>query len=99
MAFQSINVIGNFSIENITVKADNYNTLKNETYQNYVSKAEFNSQIGQLQDKIDNIVAPDLSDYLKKDMADNLYATKDQIDDFTKTIEDLTKRVEALENK
>ena len=72
--------------------ADNYNTLKNETYQNYVSKAEFNSQIGQLQDKIDGIVAPDLSGYLKKDVADNLYATKDQIDD-------LTKRVEALENK
>ena len=79
--------------------ADNYNTLKNETYQNYVSKAEFNSQIGQLQDKIDDIVAPDLSDYLKKDVADTLYATKDQIDDFKKTVEDLTKRVEALENK
>ena len=79
--------------------ADNYNTLKNETYQNYVSKAEFNSQIGQLQDKIDDIVAPDLSDYLKKDVADTLYATKDQIDDVAKTIEDLTKRVEALEKK
>lgn len=72
--------------------ADNYNTLKNETYQNYVSKAEFNSQISQLQDKINDIVAPDLSGYLKKDVADNLYATKDQIDD-------LTKRVESLENK
>lgn len=79
--------------------ADNYNTLKNETYQNYVSKAEFNSKIGQLQDKINDIVAPDLSGYLKKDVADNLYATKDQIDDLTKTIEDLTSRVEALENK
>lgn len=72
--------------------ADNYNTLKNETYRNYVSKAEFNSQISQLHDKIDDIVAPDLSGYLKKDAADNLYATKDQIDD-------LTSRVEALENK
>ena len=72
--------------------ADNYNTLKNETYQNYVSKAEFNSQIGQLQDKINDIVAPDLSGYLKKDVANNLYATKDQI-------KDLTKRVESLENK
>lgn len=72
--------------------ADNYNTLKNETYKNYVSKAEFNSQISKLQDKINSIVAPDLSGYLKKDVADTLYATKDQIDD-------LTKRVEALENK
>jgi len=71
--------------------ADNYNTLKNETYQNYVSKAEFNSQIGQLQDKIDDIVAPDLSGYLKKDVADNLYAAKQDL-------EDLEKRVEALEN-
>lgn len=70
--------------------ADNYNTLKNETYQNYVSKAEFNSQITQLQDKINNIVAPDLSGYLKKDVADNLYAAKQDLDD-------LTKRVEALE--
>lgn len=72
--------------------ADNYNTLKNETYQNYVSKAEFNSQITQLQDKINNIVAPDLSGYLKKDVADNLYAAKQDL-------EDLEKRVEALENK
>lgn len=72
--------------------ADNYNTLKNETYRNYVSKAEFNSQIGQLQDKIDDIVAPDLSGYLKKDVADNLYAAKTDL-------ADLEKRVEALENK
>ena len=71
--------------------ADNYNTLKNETYQNYVSKAEFNSQISQLQNKINNIVAPDLSGYLKKDIADNLYAAKQDL-------EDLEKRVEALEN-
>lgn len=72
--------------------ADNYNTLKNETYQNYVSKAEFNSQIGQLQDKINHISAPDLSGYLKKDVADNLYAAKQDL-------EDLKKRVESLENK
>ena len=71
--------------------ADNYNTLKNETYQNYVSKAEFNSQISQLQDKINDIVAPDLSGYLKKDVADNLYAAKQDL-------EDLEKRVEKLEN-
>lgn len=70
--------------------ADNYNTLKNETYQNYVSKAEFNSQISQLQDKINDIVAPDLSGYLKKDVADNLYAAKQDL-------EDLEKRVEKLE--
>ena len=56
-----------------------------------MSKAEFNSQIGQLQDKINDIVAPDLSDYLKKDVADNLYAAKQDL-------EDLEKRVEALEN-
>lgn len=72
--------------------ADNYNTLKNETYQNYVSKAEFNSQISQLQDKINNIVAPDLSGYLKKDVADNLYAAKTDL-------EDLEKRVEKLETQ
>lgn len=85
--------------------ADNYNTLKNETYQNYVSKAEFNSQIGKLQDEINHISAPDLSGYLKKDVADNLYATKDQfsnltktVDDLKKTVDDLKKRVEALEN-
>lgn len=78
---------------NIAVStADNYNTLKNETYQNYVSKAEFNSQIGQLQDKINHISAPDLSGYLKKDVADNLYAAKQDL-------EDLKKRVESLENK
>lgn len=71
--------------------ADNYNTLKNETYQSYVSKAEFNSQISQLQDKINDIVAPDLSGYLKKDVADNLYAAKQDL-------EDLEKRVEKLEN-
>lgn len=70
--------------------ADNYNTLKNETYQNYVSKAEFNSQISQLHDKINDIVAPDLSGYLKKDVADNLYAAKQDL-------EDLEKRVEKLE--
>lgn len=71
--------------------ADNYNTLKNDTYQNYVSKAEFDSQISQLQDKINDIVAPDLSGYLKKDVADNLYAAKQDL-------EDLEKRVEKLEN-
>lgn len=79
--------------------ADNYNTLKNETYQNYVSKAEFNSQIGQLQDKIDDIVAPDLSGYLKKDTADSLYAAKTDLDVINDKLDDLTKRVEALENK
>lgn len=71
--------------------ADNYNTLKSETYQNYVPKAEFNSQISKLQDKIDDIVAPDLSDYLKKDTADSLYASKEDLDA-------LTTRVENLEN-
>lgn len=71
--------------------ADNYNTLKNETYKNYVSKAEFNSQISKLQDKIDDIVAPDLSGYLKKDMADSLYTSKEDFDS-------LTTRVENLEN-
>lgn len=71
--------------------ADNYNTLKNETYKNYVSKAEFNSQISQLQDKINDIVAPDLSGYLKKDTADSMYASKQDL-------EDLTERVEKLEN-
>lgn len=79
--------------------ADNYNTLKNETYQNYVSKAEFNSQIGRLQDKIDDIVAPDLSGYLKKDTADSLYAAKTDLDVINDKLDDLTKRVEALENK
>lgn len=69
--------------------ADNYNTLKNETYQNYVSKAEFNSQISQLQDKINSIVAPDLSGYLKKDVADNLYAAKQDLDDLEKRVEKL----------
>lgn len=77
--------------------ADNYNTLKNETYKNYVSKAEFNSQIGKLQDKINGIVAPDLSGYLKKDVADNLYAAKQDLDDINFKLDDLTKRVEALE--
>ena len=77
--------------------ADNYNTLKNETYKNYVSKAEFNSQIGQLQDKIDDIVAPDLSDYLKKDTADSLYAAKQDLEEINKKLDDLTKRVEKLE--
>lgn len=71
--------------------ADNYNTLKSETYKNYVSKAEFNSQISKLQDKIDDIVAPDLSGYLKKDTADSLYASKSSFDA-------LTTRVENLEN-
>lgn len=71
--------------------ADNYNTLKNETYKNYVSKAEFNSQISKLQDKINGIVAPDLSGYLKKDTADSLYASKEDFDA-------LTTRVENLEN-
>ena len=79
--------------------ADNYNTLKNETYQNYVSKAEFNNEIGKIQDEINNISAPDLSGYLKKDVADNLYATKDQIVNLTNIVKDLTSRVEALENK
>lgn len=79
--------------------ADNYNTLKNETHQNYVSKAEFNSQIGRLQDKIDDIVAPDLSGYLKKDTADSLYAAKTDLDVINDKLDDLTKRVEALENK
>lgn len=78
--------------------ADNYNTLKNETYQNYVSKAEFNSQIGQLQDKINDIVAPDLSGYLKKDVADNLYAAKTDLDVINDKLDDLTKRVEELES-
>lgn len=78
--------------------ADNYNTLKNETYQNYVSKAEFNNQISQLQDKINDIVAPDLSDYLKKDAADNLYAAKTDLDVINDKLDDLTKRVEELEN-
>ena len=77
--------------------ADNYNTLKNETYKNYVSKAEFNSQIGQLQDKIDDIVAPDLSGYLKKDTADSLYATKQDLEEINKNLDNLTKRVEKLE--
>jgi hypothetical protein len=71
--------------------ADNYNTLKNETYKNYVSKAEFNSQISKLQDKINGIVVPDLSGYLKKDTADSLYASKEDFDA-------LTTRVENLEN-
>lgn len=71
--------------------ADNYNTLKNETYKNYVSKAEFNSQIGELKQQIQDIEAPDLSGYLKKDVADNLYAAKQDL-------EDLKKRVEALES-
>lgn len=79
--------------------ADNYNTLKNETYQSYVSKAEFNSQIGQLRDKIDDIVAPDLSDYLKKDTADSLYAAKTDLDGINDKLDDLTQRVETLENK
>ena len=78
--------------------ADNYNTLKNETYRNYVSKAEFNSQIGQLQNKIDDIVAPDLSDYLKKDTADSLYAAKQDLDNINVKLDELTKRVEELEN-
>lgn len=71
--------------------ADNYNMLKNETYKNYVSKAEFNSQISKLQDKINGIVVPDLSGYLKKDTADSLYASKEDFDA-------LTTRVENLEN-
>ena len=71
--------------------ADNYNTLKNETYKSYVSKAEFNSQISKLQDKINGIVVPDLSGYLKKDTADSLYASKEDFDA-------LTTRVENLEN-
>lgn len=79
--------------------ADNYNTLKNETYKNYVSKAEFNSQISKLQDKINGIVAPDLSGYLKKDVADNLYAAKQDLDDINFKLDDLTKRVEALETQ
>lgn len=79
--------------------ADNYNTLKNETYQSYVSKAEFNSQIGRLQDKIDDIVVPDLSGYLKKNTADSLYAAKTDLDVINDKLDDLTKRVEALENK
>lgn len=78
--------------------ADNYNTLKNETYRNYVSKAEFNSQIGQLQGKIDNIVAPDLSGYLKKDTADSLYAAKQDLEEINIKLDELTKRVEELEN-
>lgn len=87
------------SYDLVVSTADNYNTLKNETYKNYVSKAEFNSQIGQLQDKIDDIVAPDLSGYLKKDTADSLYAAKTDLDVINDKLDDLTKRVEALENK
>lgn len=79
--------------------ADNYNTLKNETYQNYVSKAEFNSQIGKLQNEINNISAPDLSGYLKKDVADNLYAAKHDLDDINVKLDELTKRVEKLETQ
>lgn len=77
--------------------ADNYNTLKNETYKNYVSKADFDSQISKLQDKINGIVVPDLSGYLKKDIADNMYAAKQDLDDINFKLDDLTKRVEALE--
>lgn len=77
--------------------ADNYNTLKNETYQNYVSKAEFNSQIGDLKQQIQDIEAPDLSGYLKKDVADSLYASKTNLNDLNQEIEKLKTRVSALE--
>ena len=77
--------------------ADNYNTLKNETYQNYVSKAEFNSQIGELKQQIQDIEAPDLSGYLKKDVADGLYASKTDFDSLKQKVEELEERVSALE--
>lgn len=77
--------------------ADNYNTLKNETYQNYVSKAEFNSQIGEIKQQIQDIEAPDLSGYLKKDVADGLYASKTDFDSLKQEVEELKDRVSALE--
>lgn len=77
--------------------ADNYNTLKNETYQNYVSKAEFNSQIGELKQQIQDIEAPDLSGYLKKEIADGLYTSKTDFDSLKQKVEALEDRVSALE--
>lgn len=77
--------------------ADNYNTLKNETYRNYVSKAEFNSQISQIKQQIQDIETPDLSGYLKKDVADRLYSSKTDFDSLKQEVKELNDRVSALE--
>lgn len=61
------------------------------------SNDEFDSQIGKLQDEINNISAPDLSGYLKKDVADSLYVSKTDFDSLKKDVEELKKRVSALE--
>lgn len=68
---------------------DNFNSLRNETYENYVSNAEFETTIGDIQDQINNIEAPDLSDYVKFSDLDD-YVTQTEFDA-------LEQRVSALE--
>lgn len=85
------------SYDLVVSTADNYNTLKNETYQNYVSKAEFNSQISQIKQQIQDIETPDLSGYLKKDVADRLYSSKTDFDSLRQEVKELNDRVSALE--
>lgn len=75
--------------ESAKTTEDNFNSLRNETYENYVSKAEFNSTIGEIQDQLDNINIPDLSEYAKKEDLEN-YVLKTEYDA-------LEQRVEALE--
>lgn len=70
--------------------SDAFNSIKNQQYQNLVYKAEFNSAIQNLQNQINGISAPDLSDYLTKSDAADIYATNADLTD-------LESRVSALE--
>lgn len=71
--------------------SDAFNSIQNESYQNLVYKAEFNNAIENLQKQVDNIAAPDLSGYLTKTDAADMYATQSDL-------EDLESRVSVLED-
>lgn len=85
--------------ESAKTTSEGLNALRNETYENYVTTAEFNSEVGELQEAIKSITAPDLSGYATKEDLEDYAKTTDLGSYVTQTAFDqLEQRVQELEN-